>query len=296
MIALVTGASSGLGREFSRILARRGFNLVIVARRRQRLEELRKELTGQYGVKVKVLVHDLSDPDECKELYNEVENANIDILINSAGFGVFGKFTETDLDREIEMIDVNIKALHILTKLFLQKFVKRDRGHILNVASLAGFTAGPYFSSYYASKNYVLQLTKAIYEELRVDRSNVYIGAFCPGPVKTEFNDVAGAEFAVAGLDEAEAAEYAIEKMFDGQLIIVPKMYAKAAVAMQRFLPTKMMLAATGRIQRSRTVREPELPVPVNTGADMKLRLSDDELDRAISGIVDDIKDINEIE
>ena len=295
MIALVTGASSGMGREFCKILAKRGFNIVAVARRRHRLEELRRELSEDYGVKVKVLVHDLSDPDECKELFAEVERANIDIVINNAGFGVFGKFTETDLDREIEMIDVNIKALHILTKLFLQKFVKRDRGYILNVASLAGFMAGPYFSSYYASKNYVLQLTKAIYEELRDARSNVYIGAFCPGPVKTGFNDVAGAEFAIAGLDEAEAAEYAIEKMFDGQLMIVPKMYAKFAAAAAKIAPTKVMLAATGKMQRSRTLKEQELPVPVNTGADMKLRLSDSEIEQAISGIVDDIKDINEI-
>ncbi len=295
MIALITGASSGLGRSFAKILAKRGFNLVLVARRRPRLVELKQELTEKYGIKAKVLCHDLSDPDECKRLVEETERVNIDILINSAGFGVFGKFTETDLDRELEMIDVNIKAVHILTKLYLQKFVKRGHGYILNVASLAGFLAGPWFSSYYASKNYVLQLTKAIYEELRLQKSNVYIGAFCPGPVKTEFNDVAGAEFAVEGLDEMEAAEYALDKMFDGQLIIVPTVYGKLAAAAAKVMPSKMMLAATGAVQRSRTVHEPEMPVPVNTGADMKLRLSDEELDNALSGMYDDIREINEI-
>ena len=295
MIALITGASSGLGRSFAKILARRGFNLVIVARRRQRLMELKQELVQKYGVKVKILCHDLADPEECKRLFEEVEHANIDILINNAGFGVFGKFTETDLDSELNMIDVNIKAVHILTKLFLQKFVKRDHGYILNVASLAGFMAGPFFSSYYASKNYVLQLTKALYEELRADRSNVYVGAFCPGPVKTEFNDVAGAEFAVEGLDEMTAAEYAIEKMFDGQLIIVPSLYAKLTAAAVKVAPTKVALAVTGKVQRSRTVKDPEMPVPMNTGADMKLRLSEEELEQAISGIYDDIKDINEL-
>ncbi|MBR5088819.1 MAG: SDR family NAD(P)-dependent oxidoreductase, partial [Ruminiclostridium sp.] len=182
MIALITGASSGLGRSFAKILARRGFDLVVVARRRQRLVELKQELVHNYGVRVKILCHDLSDPDECRQLFEETERVNIDILMNCAGFGVFGKFVETDLDSELNMIDVNIKALHILTKLYLQKFVKRNYGYILNVASLAGFLAGPFFSSYYASKNYVLQLTKAIYEELRADHSNVYIGAFCPGP------------------------------------------------------------------------------------------------------------------
>ncbi len=295
MIALITGASSGLGRAFSKELAKRGFNLVIVARRRQRLMELKKELTEQYGIKVKMLPHDLSDPDECRQLAEEVGGVNIDILINNAGFGVFGKFTETDLDRELEMIDVNIKAVHILTKLFLQRFVKRNYGFILNVASLAGFMAGPMFSSYYASKNYVLQLTKAIYEELRTDKSKVYIGAFCPGPVNTEFNDVAGAEFAVSGISETEAAAYAIEKMFDGQLIIIPKMYAKLTAAASKIAPTKVMLAATGKVQRSRTEHEPSLEPPVNTGADLKLRLSDEELEKAVSGIYDDIVDINEI-
>lgn len=295
MIALITGASSGLGRSFAKILARRGFNLVLTARRRPRLVELKEELTEKYGVKVKILCHDLAETDECKALFEEVDRVNIDILINCAGFGVFGKFAETDLDRELEMIDVNVKAVHILTKLFLQKFTKRGHGYILNIASLAGFMAGPWFSSYYASKNYVLQLTKAIYEELRIQKSNVYIGAFCPGPVKTEFNEVAGAEFAVEGMDEMEAAEYAIDKMFDGQLIIVPTVYGKLAAAAARFVPTKAMLAATGAVQRARTVHEPEIDTPVNTGADMKLRLSDEEIDNAISGMYDDIKEINNI-
>lgn len=296
MIALITGASSGMGRCFSKILAKRGFNLVIVARRRQRLVELKKEITDKYDVKVKILCHDLADPDECKQLFDEVKNVNIDILINNAGFGVFGKFTETDLDSELKMIDVNIKAVHILTKLFMQKFTARNFGYILNVASLAGFMAGPYFSSYYASKNYVLQLTKALYEELRTDRSNVYIGAFCPGPVKTEFNEVAGADFAVQGLDEMQAAEYAIEKMFDGQLIILPSMTARLAAAAAKVAPSKVMLAATGKLQRSRTVHEPQEPLPDSEpGGDMKLRLSEEELEQTISDIYDDIRDINDI-
>lgn len=296
MIALITGASSGMGRCFAKILAKRGFNLVIVARRGQRLAELKREILDQYDVKVKILCHDLSKTEECKELFEEVKNVNIDILINNAGFGVFGKFTETDLDSELKMIDVNIKAVHILTKLFMQKFTARNFGYILNVASLAGFLAGPFFSSYYASKNYVLQLTKALYEELRTDKSNVYIGAFCPGPVRTEFNEVAGADFAVAGLDEMQAAEYAIEKMFDGQLVIIPSVTAKLAAAAAKVAPSKVLLAATGKLQRSRTVHEPHAPLADSEpGGDMKLRLSEDEIDQALSGISDDIKDINGI-
>ncbi len=256
MIALITGASSGIGRAIAVGLARRGFNLIITARRRQRLVELKKEVTEKYGVKVKIIVRDLSKAEECKALFEDVKSVKIDVLINNAGFGVFGKFTETDLDDELKMLDVNIRAVHILTKLFLKKFMERNSGYILNTASLAGFMAGPMFSSYYASKNYVLQLTKAIYEELRYEKSNVYIGAFCPGPVRTEFNEISGAEFAVKGIDENYAAEYAIEKMFDGQLIIVPTLMAKATAAAARFTPTKLMLAATGKVQRSRLTKE----------------------------------------
>lgn len=296
MIALITGASSGMGRCFAKILAKRGFNLVIVARRGQRLAELKREILDQYDVKVKILCHDLSKKEECLELFDEVKNVNIDILINNAGFGVFGKFTETDLDSELKMIDVNIKAVHILTKLFMQKFTARNFGYILNVASLAGFLAGPFFSSYYATKNYVLQLTKALYEELRTDKSNVYIGAFCPGPVRTEFNEVAGADFAVAGLDEMQAAEYAIEKMFDGQLVIIPSVTAKLAAAAAKVAPSKVLLAATGKLQRSRTVHEPHVPLEDSEpGGDMKLRLSKEEIDSALNGISDDIRDINNI-
>lgn len=252
MIALITGASSGMGRQMAIGLAKRGFNLVIVARRKQRLYELKKELMETYGVKVKVIAKDLSKAEECIALYNEVENANIDIVINNAGFGVFGAFDETPLEDELKMINVNITAVHILTKLFLKKFKKRNSGYILNVASLAAFMAGPLFSSYYASKNYVLQLTKAIYEELRMEKSNVYIGAFCPGPVRTEFNEISGAEFAVKGMDETDAAEYALEKMFDGELIIVPTMGSKFLAAASRFVPTKFFLAATGKVQKKR--------------------------------------------
>jgi len=254
MIALITGASSGIGRAMALGLAKRGFNLIITARRIERLIELKREVIEKYGVKVRIFCHDLSNPNECKKLFEEVDKVNIDVVINSAGFGVFGAFDETDLDSELKMIDVNIKAVHILTKLFLKKFKERNSGFILNVASIAGFMAGPNFSSYYASKSYVLQLTKAIHEELRHVKSNVYIGAFCPGPVRTEFNKVAGAEFAVSGITDVQAAEYAIEKMFDGQMIIVPTAAAKLLKTAASIVPTNIMLAATGAVQRSREI------------------------------------------
>lgn len=261
MTALITGASSGIGRAMALGFAKRGFNLIIVARRVQRLVELKQEVTEKYGVKVRIFRHDLSKVEECKKLFEEVSRVRVDVVVNSAGFGVFGSFDETDLDDELKMIDVNIKAVHVLTKLFLQSFKQRDSGFILNVASIAGFMAGPQFSSYYASKSYVLQLTRAIHEELRCIKSNVYVGVLCPGPVRTEFNEIAGAEFAVSGITDVEAAEYAIEKMFDGQMIIIPTAGTKLLRAAAKLAPDNLVLAATGAVQRSRKVIEKDTDI-----------------------------------
>lgn len=252
MIALVTGASSGIGREISISLARRGIDLIIAARRGQRLAELKQELIERYGIRVHIVLGDLSKKEDCLRLYREASRVRVDILVNNAGFGVFGAFDESDLDAELRMIDVNVKAVHILTKLFLKDFKARNHGYILNVASLAGFMAGPNFSGYYASKNYIVQLTKAISEELRYDGSRVSVSAFCPGPVVTEFNEVSGVEFAVAGISAAEAAEYAVEQMFRKKLLIVPTALGKTVVASARFVPTKLLLRAAGAIQRAR--------------------------------------------
>ena len=184
MKALITGASSGMGADMARCLVNEGYEVILVARRKGRLEKLAKEL----GNKATFIVKDISSTFNCMELYNEVKKENIDIFINNAGFGVFGEFYKTSLDKELDMIDLNVKSLHTLTKLFLKDFIKKDRGYILNVASSAGFMAGPLMASYYATKNYVVSLTSAIYEELKKMGSNVSISAFCPGPVDTEFN------------------------------------------------------------------------------------------------------------
>ena len=171
MIALVTGASSGIGRDIARSLAMHGINVIITARRRDRLAELKEELTRDFGVKVMCIAADLSDENQCIELYNRVKKYNIDILVNNAGCGVFGDFTSTRLEQELNMLDVNVRAFHILFKLFLRDFEKRDFGFILNTASAAGFLPGPLFSSYYASKAYVVRMTQAVAEELRSKHS-----------------------------------------------------------------------------------------------------------------------------
>ena len=252
MIALITGASSGIGKELAKNLASRGFNLILTARRPERLREVKEQIAMFSDVKVKLICRDLSKAEQCVELYEQVKRLNVDMVVNNAGFGLFGKFDETDLDRELEMIDTNIKAVHILTKLFLRDFKRRNYGFILNVASIAGFMAGPLMATYYASKNYVLQLTRAISEELRQDGRNVYVGALCPGPVDTEFNQVAGAEFAIGGASAAEVAEYAIEQMFRGRTVIIPKTEMKALAAAVRAVPSRLMLMGTYLVQKAR--------------------------------------------
>ena len=206
MLALITGASSGMGEEMAKYLGGKGWDLILVARNKDKLNIVKNSLPK--GIKVNVISADLSHPDNAKNLFLQVKDMPVDMLINNAGFGVFGEFADVDLDREIQLINTNITSLHILTKLFLQKFLEDDKGRIINVASSAGFLAGPLMSSYYASKNYVVRLTQAIYEELRRKKSNVHISCFCPGPVKTNFNDVAGVRFAIKGIDSVYASRY----------------------------------------------------------------------------------------
>ena len=245
MKALVTGASSGIGENICYELSKRGYDIILVARGKKELERVAKKIKTN----TQIITTDLSNEDEVRELYKKVKEENIDILVNNAGFGLFGLFHDTSLDKEIEMIDVNVKAVHILTKLFIKDFVKRDSGYILNVASSAGFMAGPKLNTYYATKNYIVSLTEAIYEELRQEKSNVYISALCPGPVNTNFNKVAGGSFTVKALSPEYVAKYAVNKMFKKKLIIIPNLSMKLGVYAARVMPTKLMLKINYRIQ-----------------------------------------------
>lgn len=252
MIALVTGASSGIGRDIARSLAKHGINLIITARRLDRLRELKEELIREHGVKVHIIAADLSDTKQCIELHRRVKKYNIDIFVNNAGFGVFGEFTETDLDRELEMLDVNVKAFHTLFKLFLQDFKKRDYGFILNSASSAGFLPGPMFSSYYASKAYIVRMTQAVHEELRAEGSHVSLSMLCPGPVKTEFMDKARVDFSVPPQSSSYVAEYAVRQMFAGELTIAPSPVTKAGIYLGRLLPDCVLAYGARLIQSKR--------------------------------------------
>ena len=239
MLAVITGASAGLGRDMAQILSHRGAELILVARREDRLEELAHELPTH----TEVHALDLSREEDCRELHERVQKRSVDTLINNAGFGVYGNFLDTDLDTELRLLDTNIRGMHTLTKLFLQNFAAREMGgNILNIASLAAFSPGPTMAAYYASKAYVLRFTQAIREELRyagmADR--VYVGAFCPGPFRTEFNDVAGVKFKGAGMSSERAARYAIKGMARKKGIIVPSLPWKMLHVCQKFAPSSL--------------------------------------------------------
>lgn len=247
MKALITGASSGIGKEFAKKLSKMGYDLVIVARRKDKLEELKNEIQN---VAVTIEVCDVSDATACKELFKK--HNDIDFLINNAGYGVFGEFNKTDLDKELSMLDVNIKAVHILTKLYLNEMTKRNSGHILNVASSASFFPGPLFSSYYASKAYVLRLTQAISRELKNKKSNVRISVLCPGPVDTEFNDVAGVKFGIGSISAEYCAKYALSKAFKNKTVIVPSITIKATHLLSKILPSAITTKIVYKIQKAK--------------------------------------------
>ncbi len=247
--ALVTGASSGIGREIAKQLDAMGFNVILSARRTDRLEQLKSELKGD----TVILPADLSDRAQCYELHRAASQYNVKVLVNNAGFGLLGEFEKTDLDREIEMIDLNCTAVHILTKLFLRDFREKDRGYILNVSSSAGLmSGGPEMAAYYATKSYVTSLTCAINEELRVRGSRVQVSALCPGPVNTEFNDVAGCRFSLESISAQECAREGLSGLFGRKMIIVPGAVIKLGTAAARLVPKRVLLACTGAIQKKK--------------------------------------------
>lgn len=248
MKALITGASSGIGREMAIYLSELGFDLVLASRDKEKLELLQSSLK----TKVKVVVIDLADEKHAKDLYMVCKNENIDVLINNAGFGLFGDYNSVSLLTELNMIDVNIKAVHILTRMFLKDMVKKNKGYILNVASSAGLLkGGPLMSCYYATKSYVTSFTLAIAEELRRNKSKVRVSVLCPGPVDTNFNNVAGVKFNIASLSARYVARYAIDKFLkERKIVIVPGFKVKMGIFFSRFVSIKRLLRITYNIQR----------------------------------------------
>ena len=240
MKALITGATSGIGREMALILARQGIDLIIASRDTRKMEQIACRLP----VNVKTVTVDLSKEEDCYYLYEETKSESIDILINNAGFGAFGCTWEIPLETELNMLDLNVRAVHILTKLFLQDFREKDSGYILNVASSAAFLAGPLMSTYYATKSYVLRLTEAIHEELRQSGSSVKISALCPGHVETGFDQRANVKHSIGGVSSKKVAKAGIDGMFHGDVVILPGMLMKLTYVGEKLLSESLMLKA----------------------------------------------------
>ncbi len=251
---LITGASSGIGREFSRLFAEKGYRLVITARREKNLTEL-KEMYPENNIEV--IPCDLGSETGAEYLYNEIKKRNIkvDILINNAGFGLFGEFYETDIEKEKKMIDLNVKALVELSKYFLQEMLERNSGKILNVASIAAFQPGPYMSVYYASKAFVLSFSEALRNEVR--NTGVCISVLCPGPVETEFEKSSELSrsklFSKLKPVTAEKVAYAgFRGLMKNRAVIIPGFFNRAAITAGTFVPTGIKVNIARKIQEKK--------------------------------------------
>ena len=248
MKVLITGASSGIGRSLAYQYAKKNYDLILVARSKDKLKNIKKEITN---VNVDIEVMDLNSIDNCIKLHNK--HKDIDILINNAGFGLIGTFEKTSLDKELQMIDTNIKALHTLTKLYLNDFIKKDKGTILNVASIAGFLPGPLMATYYSTKNYVVCLSESIREEIRRKKSNVKISVLCPGPVNTNFDKVANVDFSLEALSSDYVANYTITSLERNKFYIVPGTKVKLLKIASNFIPNNIIARFVYLSQKRKT-------------------------------------------
>ena len=253
---LITGASSGIGLEFSKVFAKHGHNLVLIARSSESLATLKEHLEKNFGVDIRIIIKDLSDPHAPSQIYDELHKAKIDvnILVNNAGFGTFGKFIEQDLVVEHDMIQVNVDALTQLTKLFLKDMLEHKRGKIVNIASTAAFQPGPFMAVYYATKAYVLSFSESLAEELR--GTGVKVTIVCPGPTKTNFQKVANISdnklFGKNVPTGKEIAEFGYDAMVEGKEIAIYGFQNKVLAQASRFLPRKTITRMVRKMQEDR--------------------------------------------
>lgn len=251
MYAVITGASSGIGKSFAGLLAKEGYDLVLIARSEDVLKSIAAGVKKEYGRESLIIKADLSRKKEVIHSFNEFKKLDVEIFINNAGFGDLGRFYETDLDKDLSMLKVNVNAVHIFSKLMIRYFKERGTGYILNVGSSAGLLpAGPYMATYYASKSYVVSLTKALARELKNEKSRVYIGVLCPGPVDTNFNNVANVSFALPGITAKYCASYAYKKMKAKKTVIVPTFIIQFVCFIWRFVPENIVIASIGMQQK----------------------------------------------
>lgn len=241
MKVLITGASSGIGYEFAKEYAKKGYEVIGVGRDKDKLSKLYNE-TGCITE-----VCDISVPENAKSLFEKYKDC--DIVINNAGFGDVGYFCETDLEKDISMINTNVTGLHILTKLYAKEMVLRNNGSILNVASVAGFMPGPLMATYYATKAYVYRLTLAVNEEIKKLNKNVYVGVLCPGPVSTNFDKVAGVKFNLKSHSAEKIVKYTISCIEKNKKIIIPTLSVKIARIGLKFIPERLSSKIAHKIQ-----------------------------------------------
>jgi len=248
-LAVITGATSGLGMGFAEALAKRGCNLVLVARTDSKLIDLQKRLSRDTGVAIDIIPLDLALREAPQQLYRTVKEKglSVDFLINNAGLGHVGPFIDAPLEKDETMIALNISALHHLMKLFLKDMIKKDYGRVLNVASTAGFQPMPFFATYAATKSYVLNLSEALAREL--SKTNVRVSALCPGPTRTAFWDAAesnGTWFTRLTMMESQVVvEYGIKIMISGRPSGIPGLMNKLMVFSDRFFTRRFMAKIT---------------------------------------------------
>lgn len=252
--ALITGASSGIGRDLAHCFAADGWSLILTARRLPELESLAGELSQQYGSKTLCLSQDLSLPGAAEEIFQKIREKNLQVsaLVNNAGFGSYGRFAETDLESELKLLQVNISALVHLTKLFVQPMVQRKSGYVLNVGSTAGFQAGPLMAVYYASKAFVVSFSEALANELQ--DGGVTVTVLCPGPTETEFSQVAGLESSnlfkkMHVMKSGEVAQAGYDGLMHGKTIVIPGLMNKLTVQSNRVSPRKWVTKLVRQVQ-----------------------------------------------
>jgi len=253
--ALVTGASSGIGYELTKLLARDGYGLVLVSSNRDKLTRVAKEVEDTYQVPVRVIVKDLSQADAAKEVFEELERdaVSVDVLINNAGFGGYGYFYKTDLTHELNMIQCNVVSIVQLTKLFLHGMITRGSGRVMNVASTAAFQPGPLMTIYYATKAFVLSFSEALSSEL--NGTGVSVTALCPGPTKTEFGKRAGIDRTrLLNMGISQTADVVAKKGYRGLMkgtpLVIPGIFNKLGSFSLRFMPRRLVPFVVKKVQK----------------------------------------------
>jgi short-subunit dehydrogenase len=252
--ALITGSSEGLGRDLAELFARDHHNLILVARNEARLNELAKELRAEFRVEVSVIVQDLSLPNAAQIVFDKLQDKPIDFLINNAGFGTIGRFAKSDVQSQLNMLQVNIVALTHLTRLILPGMLKLRSGRIMNMASVAGMLPGPVMAVYYASKAYVISFSEALATELA--GTGITVTAVCPGPTKTEFQNRSGAAesnlYRFNVMSSQKVAHIAYNAMMHGRRLVITGLSNKLFGVTAKFLPRRWTAAVAGRMNGQR--------------------------------------------